>query len=273
MKAVQEIVAVPTNTQLFEKLVEDCQIVMVSYYRKADRLKLEAHWRLGDVLGSYEDRLPYGEEVMKTLAERLKIHLSELYFSKALREKCASLQALMDLIDERGRKGLTTSWYAIKSELLTLSHRTLATPLLLNQLERSLHVLEQVQDRYQTMSPGEQMEADGLIEKAKDTILEFGFKLSTMQLYKDEPDRSEKYLAFVRSLPCSVCSSTQSIHAHHTERDIGQKGSDFLTIPLCAMHHEAYHKLERDQWEKKYSAIDKMLIKTLVEWVRRTVIV
>ncbi len=69
------------------------------------------------------------------------------------------------------------------------------------------------------------------------------------------PDRSPEYLAWIRTLPCLVCSRVSGgatvIEAAHTNalgsRGVGQKTSDFSAIPLCSWHHRAgqnsYHRL------------------------------
>ena len=69
------------------------------------------------------------------------------------------------------------------------------------------------------------------------------------------PDRSPDYLAWMRTLPCIVCSRVSGgatvIEAAHTNvlgpRGMGQKTSDFSAIPLCSGHHrenlDSYHVL------------------------------
>jgi hypothetical protein len=56
------------------------------------------------------------------------------------------------------------------------------------------------------------------------------------------------YLDFIRSRPCSFCgkSCTDPHHAIRTLRGISeaglaQKGSDYLTVPACRLHHEQLH--------------------------------
>jgi hypothetical protein len=63
-----------------------------------------------------------------------------------------------------------------------------------------------------------------------------------------KPRRDSKYLQWIRSLPCSVCSSTRNIEAAHTgPHGLGQKSPDSTAIPLCITHHrtgnDCYHKL------------------------------
>ena len=69
------------------------------------------------------------------------------------------------------------------------------------------------------------------------------------------PDRSPEYLAWIRTLPCLVCSRVSGgatvIEAAHTNalgpRGLGQKTTDFSAIPLCSGHHrenrDSYHAL------------------------------
>ena len=72
---------------------------------------------------------------------------------------------------------------------------------------------------------------------------------------KESPQRGENpamknpcYLDFIRSRPCSFCgkSCTDPHHAIRTLRGISeaglaQKGSDYLTVPACRLHHEQLH--------------------------------
>ncbi len=63
-----------------------------------------------------------------------------------------------------------------------------------------------------------------------------------------KPPRSSPYLAWIRTLPCIVCGTTRGIEASHTgPHGLGQKSSDYSTVPLCIKHHrtgrDSYHKL------------------------------
>ena len=78
------------------------------------------------------------------------------------------------------------------------------------------------------------------------------------------PDRSLEYLAWMRTLPCIVCSRVSGgatvIEAAHTNvlgpRGMGQKTSDFSAIPLCAAHHrenlDSYHLLGENGFSHKH---------------------
>ncbi|EJS0370553.1 DUF968 domain-containing protein [Vibrio alginolyticus] len=74
-----------------------------------------------------------------------------------------------------------------------------------------------------------------------------------MYLRKPKPIRweSEKYLSFVRKLPCRVCGKTAGISHHlidHGEGKMGSKASDLFTIPLCNEHHQELHR-DVHSWE------------------------
>lgn len=86
------------------------------------------------------------------------------------------------------------------------------------------------------------------------------------------PDRSQPYLAWIRTLDCSVCCRPSGgaipIEAAHTNvlgcRGMRQKTSDFSVIPLCQLHHrwsnDSYHALG----EKRFSERHRVDITELV---------
>ena len=68
--------------------------------------------------------------------------------------------------------------------------------------------------------------------------------------------KSEKYLSFVRTLPCALCGSHPS-EAHHAINIglggyIGGKVSDILSMPLCQRHHAEIHRIGRDDSQKNW---------------------
>lgn len=58
-----------------------------------------------------------------------------------------------------------------------------------------------------------------------------------------KPARDEAYLKRVRRLPCAVCPRIALV-AHHSTvgRGMGQKASDYDTMPLCHEHHDDFHR-------------------------------
>lgn len=90
---------------------------------------------------------------------------------------------------------------------------------------------------------------------------------------KPKTYRSEKYLKFVRSLPCCVCGNPLEVEAHHTVcGGKGLKGPDTYAIPLCPLHHREhdslgkktfYERHDLDRWELVAKTIEKYLMGVL----------
>ena len=62
---------------------------------------------------------------------------------------------------------------------------------------------------------------------------------------RDDGKRDPAYLAWIRRQPCALATyaCTGGTHAHHATagRGLGQKAHDHTAVPLCALHHEAFH--------------------------------
>ena len=55
--------------------------------------------------------------------------------------------------------------------------------------------------------------------------------------------KSEKYLKWIRTLPCAVCGApAEPHHLRQGFAGIGQKSSDILTVPCCRTCHEEFHQ-------------------------------
>jgi hypothetical protein len=68
-----------------------------------------------------------------------------------------------------------------------------------------------------------------------------------------KPYRSPAHLAFIRSLPCCVSGRRHSIEAAHVgSRGMGQKCSDFETIPLNALYHREQHRIGLKRFAQTY---------------------
>lgn len=76
-----------------------------------------------------------------------------------------------------------------------------------------------------------------------------------MNLSKPIRRRDPKYLAWIRTRPCTIqpCDS-KSIHAHHVRVEghggIGTKPDDSRAIPLCPLTHRSYHDIGRNDFER-----------------------
>lgn len=67
----------------------------------------------------------------------------------------------------------------------------------------------------------------------------------------------KQYLNIVASLGCIVCGADAEIHHIRSFSGMGQRGSNWLTVPLCPHHHrtgpDAIHQRTKDEW--KYLAL------------------
>jgi hypothetical protein len=89
------------------------------------------------------------------------------------------------------------------------------------------------------------------------------------------PNRSPDYLAWIRTLPCVVCSRVSGwatvAEAAHTNalgpRGLGQKATDFSAIPLCSGHHrenpDSYHVLGEMGFSRRHRIDLKELVLAL----------
>ena len=84
---------------------------------------------------------------------------------------------------------------------------------------------------------------------------------------------SKPYLAFVRRLPCSVSDCRGRSEAHHVrlagQGSIGLKTDDTQAVPLCHIHHMAYHNVGRVAFEKEHGLdMSREIIRTLTQYLR-----
>jgi hypothetical protein len=89
------------------------------------------------------------------------------------------------------------------------------------------------------------------------------------------PDRSPEYLAWIRTLGCVICARESGgatvVEAAHTNvlgaRGLGQKTSDFSTVPLCSGHHreypDSYHFLGEEEFSRKHGSELKEVVRRL----------
>jgi len=85
-------------------------------------------------------------------------------------------------------------------------------------------------------------------------------------LAKTKPGRSDKYLDYIRSLPCCLCGKTSVPHHTHSG-GVGMKGSDFSCIPLCGEHHTELHTIGRATFEERNDIILGCIVAvSLIRW-------
>ena len=76
-----------------------------------------------------------------------------------------------------------------------------------------------------------------------------------------------RHLAKVRELPCCLRGMVFDgclgmVHAHHVKTK-GAFGSDKQTIPLCAIHHNEFHRSGVNTFARKYGLdYDKLIRET-----------
>lgn len=66
-----------------------------------------------------------------------------------------------------------------------------------------------------------------------------------------EPERSLRYMEFIRELPCASCSAPPRSDPHHVGRQgMGQKVDDFRCVPLCRRCHDMAERgtLRQREW-------------------------
>jgi hypothetical protein len=82
-----------------------------------------------------------------------------------------------------------------------------------------------------------------------------------------KPIRDPKYLAWIRTLPCSIrdCRARIVEAAHTGPHGLAQKASDRGAIPLCPRHHrtgdDSYHRLG----PRKFQQVHGISIREIVE--------
>lgn len=91
--------------------------------------------------------------------------------------------------------------------------------------------------------------------------------------------RSEKYLAFVRSLPSALSGQSPCVAHHlvgHGLKGKGGKVNDMLAFPLTEPEHTrhagAFHVLGSAQWERAHGDQRIYVMQTIIEAIHRGVL-
>ena len=86
-----------------------------------------------------------------------------------------------------------------------------------------------------------------------------------LSIPKDTPARSERYLAYVRTLPCCCCETDPPNDPHHVGgRGMGTKEHDYCAVPLCRRCHDEIHA-GRDPRPERLQTV------TLAHWFRHQI--
>jgi hypothetical protein len=96
-----------------------------------------------------------------------------------------------------------------------------------------------------------------------------------------KPERSAKYLEWIRSLRCVIRYTRNSpcagqVRPHHVHTGgMAQKCSDFATVPLCDGHHtmghDAVHRIGRKDFERVHHVdLDVLAARCKAVWDART---
>lgn len=86
--------------------------------------------------------------------------------------------------------------------------------------------------------------------------------------------RSSKYLAYIRSKPCSVTGSDVDVVAHHVRIGFfgsGMKPSDFRCLPLTAEEHGHLHHVgEKRYWQLRGEDPFQLIVMNLLVYIAQT---
>ncbi|QIO34348.1 DUF968 domain-containing protein [Bradyrhizobium sp. 1(2017)] len=83
-------------------------------------------------------------------------------------------------------------------------------------------------------------------------------------MQRDPRQRDERYLAYIRTLPCCICGDNTSTEAAHLRvglisastpkraTGMGEKSSDKWALPLCSRHHREQHRMNELEFWASY---------------------
>lgn len=146
-------------------------------------------------------------------------------------------------------------WWAVRNDVFTL----LPEKVLESQFERELNTARR------TAVFNSKVSNERYQEPIKETLKRYAGPVIKLAV-DDEPPasfmrkpkmltwHSEKYLKFVRTLPCRQCGCEAGIAHHliqHGEGKMGGKAHDIFTFALCNQHHQELHR-GVDAWEKAH---------------------
>lgn len=86
---------------------------------------------------------------------------------------------------------------------------------------------------------------------------------------KDQPFRSEAWLAAVRDIPCVFCGAKAEPAHRNEDKGVGTKTDDCLTAALCRAHHVEIDQGKGFDREERRARLDSAIVLTVREMVRR----
>lgn len=79
--------------------------------------------------------------------------------------------------------------------------------------------------------------------------------------------RDAKYLAFLRTLPCAICSTPPPSQSHHSETGgISLVGSDHSAYPVCLPCHRDIHQKMSKRGPFKEDELNALLDRLLAAY-------
>lgn len=221
----------------------------VSLFGQATRYAQEAlrHiWQIGAIL--VELSRGYGEGVvLEEYATRINRsvrtvrryrdigRLAEEEFDRALETGHTSERKLLSLVSEKQRVSGTYQ----ENTLKIIEDKEEKIENMALKLSGEVEELLRMKERREDVLPEDVVVGvTGVAETATEEVIAASVAIRTDP---EEFYRSEKYLAYIRSLPCCVCDRPDT-QAHHTEAGgVAMKGSDLSCIPLCPICHAKAH--------------------------------
>ena len=231
------------------------------------RLEQQAAWmlvlsryRLVAVIVSYQDAgkltPKYGQATIAALAEDIGISMSNVYRAIQLARHFHTESDLARFWEECQQKGIRPSLTYIKNNVLPDPHRrpeayggrANVADELMARVESLTIGIEQLHDILHdaSLDIDKRREVAGVLLKTQ----AIAHEAATALVPQDSGDeRSDTYLAYIRTLGCIICDMPAEPH-HIDTGGIGMKGSDYLTVPLCRRHHDeaGQNKVNFERW-------------------------
>lgn len=260
--------------EILEGVVKRGEEIALNLLKKAERMGMEARWQLGTLLATNSIIIKSKAE-MQYLSSRWHIAVSELYRMKTLRSIYPTAERLASYITALERQGINPTWAYFKANILPQEYQTphhfggeeSAYSQTLDKIEfhasTAAKLSTEMLNKYPKLEAPLQETVQGSLVAVAESLRETQHALDV--LAPRPPDRNLIHLSAVRKLPCVVCGVKETQAHHIITAGMAEKGSDYLTISLCAFHHQNYNDWGRDRWEEKYGSQLDMVMRTLSE--------